>query len=201
MSRLKIGLLLSEVPSKEMLKKIRFAHDAGHRLFLFCLDEGVTALHEPVLQKLRTQGHSLFACAYGAQRRDIPLDDRATFAGLSMLSDILTSTDEFWDVSSAAPFRPQICDEVPSTLVIHATADPTTQRRTAEAVRVAAGLQQWGRLTLTLSLHGPAKRALEHEAAHWPDGENFVRYLPLLISAGGTIAQDMTPAADLVIAI
>jgi len=37
----------------------------------------------------------LFACAYGARRRNLPLTDQATFAGLSVVSDLIAGTDRF----------------------------------------------------------------------------------------------------------
>ena len=35
------------------------------------------------------------ACAYGAQQRGLPIDDRAAYAGLTVVSDLMSATDRF----------------------------------------------------------------------------------------------------------
>jgi sulfur relay (sulfurtransferase) complex TusBCD TusD component (DsrE family) len=47
------------------------------------------------LNQLTADGLKLFACAYGAQRRSVALNEQATFSGLSLLSDVIASTDRF----------------------------------------------------------------------------------------------------------
>ncbi len=52
-------------------------------------------LDDPGLQRLKTNGLKLFACAYGAQRRSIPQGEQATFGGLTIVSDLIAATDRF----------------------------------------------------------------------------------------------------------
>ena len=47
------------------------------------------------LQALRPRGLKLYACAYGAHRRNLPVDDRAFYAGLTVVSDLISATDRF----------------------------------------------------------------------------------------------------------
>ncbi|MCP5517132.1 MAG: DsrE family protein [Verrucomicrobiales bacterium] len=71
------------------------AIEAGVDTYVYCIDEAVTAIAEPGLQALRPRGLRLYACAYGAQRRGIPLSEEATFAGLTVVSDLMSATDRF----------------------------------------------------------------------------------------------------------
>src|SRR6266566_2209376 len=95
----KLGLLLSTRPENPSFRSgLRLAEAAvsmGVTVYLYCIDEAVTGLGDPQLQALKNRGVNLFACAYGAQRRNIAVDDRAIFAGLSVVSDLIASTDRF----------------------------------------------------------------------------------------------------------
>src|SRR5262245_15156396 len=95
----KLGLLLSTPPAHPNFEHgLRLAETAlarGMDVYLYCIDEAVTGLEHPRLQSLREQGLKLYACAYGAQRRNIPVSDKAIFAGLSLVSDLIAGTDRF----------------------------------------------------------------------------------------------------------
>ena len=95
----KLGILLSPPPtSPNFLHGLRVAETAlaaGVDVYLYCIDEAVRGVADPRLQALRPRGLKLYACAYGAQRRNIPVDDRAAFAGLTVVSDLIASTDRF----------------------------------------------------------------------------------------------------------
>ncbi len=82
----------------------------------------------------------------------------------------------------------------PRALFIVAT-DPRTSPRPAEAVRIAAGVGAWEKVEVTLYLRGDALRALDEFADELVDGENFVRYLPLLTAGGRTILAQRGGAA------
>lgn len=95
----KLGILVSTAPDQagfqHGLKLAERALAGGVKVYLYCLDQAVTGLAEPRLQALKAQGLNLYACAYAAQRRHLPLDHAATFAGLSVLSDLIAATDRF----------------------------------------------------------------------------------------------------------
>ena len=95
----KLGLLLStrpeEAPFRHGLKVAAAALDCGVIVYLYCIDEAVHGVADPELQALKTRGVNLYACAYGAQRRRISLSDAATFAGLTVVSDLIAATDRF----------------------------------------------------------------------------------------------------------
>src|SRR5438046_799173 len=66
--------------------------------------------------------------------------------------------------------------------------------RLAEAVRIAAGLAAWRKLTVTVCLREPAVLALSEFPEELTDGDNFSRYLPLVTESGGRIcAQRNAP--------
>ena len=95
----KLGLLISASPEHPNFQHgVRLAETAlsqGIHVYFYCIDEAVRGLADPQLQSLKTRGLNLFACAYGAQRRNVPLSPLATFAGLTIVSDLIAGTDRF----------------------------------------------------------------------------------------------------------
>jgi sulfur relay (sulfurtransferase) complex TusBCD TusD component (DsrE family) len=101
LARKKLGLLLSTGPEHGNLETaIGLATAALDRhlgVYLYLIDDGVRALAEPRLRALPARGARLFACAYGCQKRRIPLEDAAdvTYCGLVVLTDLINGTDRF----------------------------------------------------------------------------------------------------------
>lgn len=95
----KLGILLSASPEQENFEhSVRLASAAleqGLQVYFYCLDEAVAGLAHERLQALRPRGLNLFACAYGAQRRNLSLGDLAAFAGLGTVNDLIANTDRF----------------------------------------------------------------------------------------------------------
>jgi predicted peroxiredoxin len=95
----KLGILISTSPEAAGFRHgLRLAESAlasGVDVYLYCIDEAVTGVGNADLQRLRQQGLKLYACAYGAQRRNLPLNDLAVFAGLTVVHDLMASTDRF----------------------------------------------------------------------------------------------------------
>jgi sulfur relay (sulfurtransferase) complex TusBCD TusD component (DsrE family) len=95
------GLLLSTGPEHANLETAvglaRAALDRGVECYLYLIDDGVRALEDARVGALADRGVRLFACAYGCRKRAIPLrdDDRVTYCGLVVLTDLLTATDRF----------------------------------------------------------------------------------------------------------
>lgn len=61
-----------------------------------------------------------------------------------------------------------------------ASQDPRTSPRTAEAIRIAAGVGTWKKSEVSLYLRGPAVLALSEFADDFVDEDNYVRYLPII---------------------
>ena len=95
----KLGLLLFASPAlpnfRHGLRLAEAALAAGVDVYLYCLDDAVAGLESPMLQALKTRGLKLFACAYGAQRRGIPIGEAAVFSGLTIVSDLIAGTERF----------------------------------------------------------------------------------------------------------
>ena len=95
----KLGLLISCKPGEaNFTHGIRTAEAAlavGVDVYLYCVDDAVTGVADERLQALKARGLKLYGCAYGAHKRHFPLSDAATFAGLTIVSDIISSTDRF----------------------------------------------------------------------------------------------------------
>ena len=95
----KLGVLLSTRPEtvnfRHGVRLAEAALNAQVMVYLYCIDEAVWGVGDPQLQTLKARGLHLFACAYGARRRNLPLSDQATFAGLTVVSDLIGGTDRF----------------------------------------------------------------------------------------------------------
>ncbi len=71
------------------------ALDRGHDVYLYLIDDAVAAVEDARVQALAERGLKLFVCAYGCQKRRLPLSDKATNCGLVVLTDIINGTDRF----------------------------------------------------------------------------------------------------------
>lgn len=95
----KLGILLSTRPDEPGFghgaRLAEAALAAGVDVYLYCIDEAVAGVGDARLQNLRRRGLKLYACAYGAHRRHLPLTEEATFAGLTVVSDLISGTDRF----------------------------------------------------------------------------------------------------------
>ena len=95
----KLGVLISCPPEAPAfhhgLRVAEAALKRGLNVYLYCIDEAVNGVAHPELQKLKASGLNLYACAYGAHKRKIALSADATFAGLTVVNDLMASTDRF----------------------------------------------------------------------------------------------------------
>jgi predicted peroxiredoxin len=95
----KLGLMLSSEPAHDNLDAALGLSDAalarGVDVYLYLIDDAVTAVEDARVQALAARGLKLFVCAYGCQKRRQPLSDLATNCGLVVLTDIINGTDRF----------------------------------------------------------------------------------------------------------
>ena len=95
----KLGLLLSSEPGHDNLETAlglsTAALDRGLDVYLYLIDDAVLAVEHSRVQALAARGLKLFVCAYGCQKRRLPLSDLATNCGLVVLTDIINGTDRF----------------------------------------------------------------------------------------------------------
>ena len=73
------------------------ALDRGAGVYLYLIDDAVAALSDPRVRDLPRRGARVFVCAYGCQKRRIPLEDveGVTYCGLVVLTDVMNNTDRF----------------------------------------------------------------------------------------------------------
>jgi sulfur relay (sulfurtransferase) complex TusBCD TusD component (DsrE family) len=101
LARKRLGLLLSTGPEHPNVNTAvglsQAALARGAEVYLYLIDDGVRALADPRVTALPDAGAKLFACAYGCQKRKLPLRDadRVTYCGLVVLTDLLNGTDRF----------------------------------------------------------------------------------------------------------
>jgi len=100
MKRRALGILLSTGPENPNLSTAlglsAAAIKAGVDVYLYLVDEGVLAVEDPRFEPLRAAGLKLFACAYGAQQHGVERkEDKATYCGLVILSNIVSACDRF----------------------------------------------------------------------------------------------------------
>ncbi|HZS33232.1 MAG TPA: DsrE family protein [Methylomirabilota bacterium] len=96
----KLGVLLSTDPGHPNLDTcLELAGAAlarGVDLYLYLIDDGVRALADDRVQELARRGAKLFACAFGCQRRRLPITgEGATYCGLVVLTDLINGCDRF----------------------------------------------------------------------------------------------------------
>lgn len=95
----KLGLLLSTRPETPNFRHgvhlAEAALAAELKVYLYCIDDAVHGVGDTQLQSLKARGLNLYACAYAARRRNVPVNDLAAFAGLSVVSDLMSGTDRF----------------------------------------------------------------------------------------------------------
>ena len=95
----KLGLMLSSAPAHSHLDTAvglsAAALDQGALVYLYLIDDAVAAVEDPRIQSLAERGVKLFVCAYGCQKRRLPLSDKATNCGLVVLTDVISGTDRF----------------------------------------------------------------------------------------------------------
>lgn len=101
LSKRKLGLMLSTAPEHPNLRTAvtlsRTALDRGADVYLYLIDDGVAAKDRPEMRELAGRGAKLFVCAYGCQKRAIPLSDPDTFtySGLVVLTDLINGCERF----------------------------------------------------------------------------------------------------------
>jgi hypothetical protein len=98
-SKKKLGLMVSTSPAHPNLETAiglgGAALDRGANVYLYLIDDAVSAVDDPRLAALADRGLKLFVCAYGCQKRGLPLSEKATNCGLVVLTDIINGTDRF----------------------------------------------------------------------------------------------------------
>src|SRR5258705_6519953 len=95
----KLGILISCLPDQPNFSRaLRLADAAmtlGADVYLYCIDDAVRGVEASEMKALKERGLKLYACAYGANRRNYPLNQHAVFAGLTVVNDLIASTDRF----------------------------------------------------------------------------------------------------------
>mgnify|MGYP002623931624 FL=1 len=95
----KLGLLISCRPDEPNFQRgLKLAEAAlarGVDVYAYCIDDAVPGVDDAGIQALKQRGLKLYACAYGAHRRNFPLSEKAVFAGLTVVNDLIAGTDRF----------------------------------------------------------------------------------------------------------
>ncbi len=73
---------------------------------------------------------------------------------------------------------------MPRKVLFIVNSDPRSSPRTAEAIRIAAGVGTWRRVEVTVVLCETAVLALSEFPDDLVDEDNFTRYLPILGELG-----------------
>ena len=95
----KLGIMIGALPGSQNFhhgsELAREALNRGVEVYLYFIDEAVRGVELDRVQTLKSRGVKLFACAYSLQKRQLPLSENATMAGLTILNDVISSTDRF----------------------------------------------------------------------------------------------------------
>jgi hypothetical protein len=99
LAKRKLGVLVSTTPDHPNLETALGLSEAalgrGADVYLYLIDDAVSAVEDPRLQALAARGLKLFVCAYGCQKRALALSDKATNCGLVVLTNIINATERF----------------------------------------------------------------------------------------------------------
>jgi len=99
LTKRKLGLMVSTTPEHPNLQTALglggAALERGADVYLYLIDDAVSAVEDSRVQALAERGLKLFVCAYGCQKRRLPLSDKATNCGLVVLTDLINGTDRF----------------------------------------------------------------------------------------------------------
>jgi sulfur relay (sulfurtransferase) complex TusBCD TusD component (DsrE family) len=95
----KLAIMVAALPDQPNFAHAIALAESGLRngliVYMYYIDDGVRGIADARVQDLKNRGVNLFACAYSAQQRQIPLTEEATFAGLTVVSDMIANTDRF----------------------------------------------------------------------------------------------------------
>jgi sulfur relay (sulfurtransferase) complex TusBCD TusD component (DsrE family) len=97
----KLGLLVSTGPEHSnhahAVALAEAALERGADLYLYLIDDGVRLLDDSRVPGLCERGAKVFVCAYGCQKRRLPLkeSDAVSYCGLVVLTDLINGTDRF----------------------------------------------------------------------------------------------------------
>jgi sulfur relay (sulfurtransferase) complex TusBCD TusD component (DsrE family) len=95
----KLGIMLSTKPEHPNLATCLALSQAalarGVDLYLYLIDDGVANIDDERILELGRHGAKLFVCAYGSQRRRLPITDKASYCGLVVLTDLINGCDRF----------------------------------------------------------------------------------------------------------
>ena len=99
LAKRKLGLMVSTGPDHPNLRTALGLGDAalarGADVYLYLIDDAVAAVEDARVQALAGRGLKLFVCAYGCQKRRLPLSDRATNCCHVVLTDQINGTERF----------------------------------------------------------------------------------------------------------
>ena len=100
MKKRALGILLSTGSESVNLSTAVHLSDAALKanvdVYLYLIDRGVLTVDDPRFEPLRSAGLKLFACAYGAQQHGVARkEEKATYCGLVLLSNIVSTCDRF----------------------------------------------------------------------------------------------------------
>ncbi len=95
----RFGLMLSTDPAHPNLRTAIGLSSAaltrGADVYLYLFDAAAPPSGAHRAQDLAERGAKLFVCAYGCQKRRLPLSEHATNCGLVVLTDVINGTERF----------------------------------------------------------------------------------------------------------
>ncbi|MEZ5406247.1 MAG: hypothetical protein R3F23_08825 [Verrucomicrobiia bacterium] len=154
----RLGALLAVGPVSsgfaEARVKIEEALREGYGVYLYAVDEGVYGLAE--WQKLK--GVHCFGCAFSARQRELVLEENIIYGGLSLLSDLWANVEWVMNVtkSGGCSSMVEVFQEagIKRKILLEVTRDPRIEEQSREAIRIAAGVQVWHRVDISLLFRG-----------------------------------------------
>ena len=90
-----LGVAPHEAPFGYAVQLANASLAAGHRVYVYLLDDAVAGSEQAAIAKLEHKGAKISACAYAARKRNLVLKDHIVYGGLGILHEIILKTDRF----------------------------------------------------------------------------------------------------------
>lgn len=170
---------------------------SGEEVHLYLVDRGVLHLLEGKLLREEREGLNLYACAYGARRYHVPFMGPVVFAGLTVLSNLITGCTAFVSAPSSPPTegvdwvleesfaKKNLRTDGIHDIVVYIRWDPGKSHLPVEGLRIASGLTI-AETEIRICLDRDASSLFDRPADEIVDGDKRDDYLEILIGSGVT---------------
>lgn len=190
----RLGVLLAVGPTargfEEAYQQMHEALRNGQSVYLYAVDDGVLGLSK--FEEFKRLGLHCYGCAFSARQRELVFEESTIFCGLSILADLwanaelLMSATERGGCSDVILIKQE--DGSKRKILLEVASNPRVGGQANEAIRIAAGVQVWHRVEMSLLFRGDGLFCLDENFLL--DNEVMKKELALLKNEGAPFLAD-----------